>query len=78
MSKFVAWIDQRLPVSKFVKNHLSEYYAPKNFNFFYFFGSLALFVFILQIITGIFLTINYKPDEVISQLYLHVFHELKR
>ena len=62
MSKFVAWIDQRLPVSKFVKNHLSEYYAPKNFNFFYFFGSLALFVFILQIITGIFLTINYKPD----------------
>ena len=62
MSKFVAWIDERLPVSKFVRNHLSEYYAPKNFNFFYFFGSLALFVFILQIITGIFLTINYKPD----------------
>ena len=62
MSKFVAWIDERLPVSKFVRNHLSEYYAPKNFNFFYFFGSLALFVFILQIITGIFKTINYKPD----------------
>jgi ubiquinol-cytochrome c reductase cytochrome b subunit len=62
MTKFIAWIDERLPVTKFVKNHLSEYYAPKNFNFFYFFGSLALFVFILQIITGIFLTINYKPD----------------
>ena len=62
MSKFIAWIDERLPVSNFVKNHLSEYYAPKNFNFFYFFGSLALFVFIMQIITGIFLTINYKPD----------------
>jgi ubiquinol-cytochrome c reductase cytochrome b subunit len=62
MSKFITWIDERLPVSNFVKNHLSEYYAPKNFNFFYFFGSLALFVFIMQIITGIFLTINYKPD----------------
>ena len=62
MSKFMAWVDERLPVSNFVKNHLSEYYAPKNFNFFYFFGSLALFVFIMQIITGIFLTINYKPD----------------
>ena len=60
--EFIAWIDERLPVSNFVKNHLSEYYAPKNFNFFYFFGSLALFVFIMQIITGIFLTINYKPD----------------
>ena len=60
MSKFIAWIDERLPVSNFVRNHLSEYYAPKNFNFFYFFGSLALFVFIMQIITGIFLTINYK------------------
>ena len=62
MSRLIAWIDERLPLTKFVKNHLSEYYAPKNFNFFYFFGSLALFVFILQIITGIFLTINYKPD----------------
>jgi len=62
MSKFMAWIDQRLPVSNFFRNHLSKYYAPKNFNFFYYFGSLALFIFILQIITGIFLTINYKPD----------------
>ena len=62
MSKFMAWVDQRLPVSNFVKNHLSQYYAPKNFNFFYFFGALAIFIFILQIVTGIFLTINYKPD----------------
>jgi len=62
MSKFIAWIDQRLPVSNFVKNHLSQYYAPKNFNFFYYFGALAIFIFILQIVTGIFLTINYKPD----------------
>ena len=62
MNKFLAWIDERLPVSNFVKNHLSQYYAPKNFNFFYYFGALAIFIFILQIVTGIFLTINYKPD----------------
>jgi len=62
MSKFISWIDERLPVSNFVKNHLSQYYAPKNFNFFYYFGALAIFIFILQIVTGIFLTINYKPD----------------
>ena len=61
-NKFLAWIDERLPVSNFVKNHLSQYYAPKNFNFFYYFGALAIFIFILQIVTGIFLTINYKPD----------------
>lgn len=62
MSKLMIWIDERLPVSNFVKNHLSQYYAPKNFNFFYYFGALAIFIFILQIVTGIFLTINYKPD----------------
>ena len=42
--------------------HMSEYYAPKNFNFWYFFGSLALLVLVIQIVTGIFLTMNYKPD----------------
>ena len=62
MDRFITWIDERLPVSNFVKNHLSQYYAPKNFNFFYYFGALAIFIFILQIVTGIFLTINYKPD----------------
>ncbi len=57
-----AWIDRRLPLSVFWKNHLSEYYAPKNFNFWYFFGSLALLVLVIQIVTGIFLTMNYKPE----------------
>ena len=56
------WIDARLPVSSFIKNHLTEYYAPKNFNFWYFFGALALFILVLQIVTGIFLTMHYKPD----------------
>ncbi|MBY6203909.1 cytochrome b [Halomonas denitrificans] len=56
------WVDRRIPVSKFWKEHISEYYAPKNFNFFYFFGSLALLVLVNQIVTGIFLTMQYKPD----------------
>jgi ubiquinol-cytochrome c reductase cytochrome b subunit len=41
---------------------MSEYYAPKNFNFWYFFGSLALLVLVIQIVTGIFLVMHYKPD----------------
>jgi ubiquinol-cytochrome c reductase cytochrome b subunit len=41
----VGWVDERFPLSSFIKNHLTEYYAPKNFNFWYFFGALALFVF---------------------------------
>ncbi len=56
------WFDERFPMSKMWKEHLSEYYAPKNFNFWYFFGSIALLILVLQIVTGIFLTMNYKPD----------------
>ncbi|MFV0542780.1 MAG: cytochrome b [Marinicella pacifica] len=56
------WFNQRLPVTQFYKDHLSEYYAPKNFNFWYFFGSLALLVLVNQILTGIWLTMHYKPD----------------
>ncbi|GGY08350.1 cytochrome b [Paludibacterium paludis] len=56
------WIDQRFPLSSSLKSHITEYYAPKNFNFWYFFGSLALLVLVMQIVTGIFLTMNYKPD----------------
>src|SRR6056300_254069 len=58
----MGWVDERFPLSSFIKNHLTEYYAPKNFNFWYFFGALALFVFVVQILTGIFLTMYYKPD----------------
>jgi len=61
-SGFIAWVDERFPFSSFIKNHLTQYYAPKNFNFWYFFGALALFVFVMQILTGIFLTMHYKPD----------------
>lgn len=58
----LGWIDQRFPLSSTYKAHLSEYYAPKNFNFWYFFGSLALLVLVIQIVTGIFLVMHYKPD----------------
>jgi ubiquinol-cytochrome c reductase cytochrome b subunit len=56
------WVDNRFPASKLYKEHLSEYYAPKNFNIFYVFGSLALLVLVIQIVTGIFLVMHYKPD----------------
>lgn len=56
------WIDARFPMSKMWREHVSEYYAPKNFNFWYYFGSLAMVVLVLQIVTGIFLTMSYKPS----------------
>ena len=55
------WIDARFPIMEFWRGHLSEYYAPKNFNFWYYFGSLAVLVLVIQIVTGIFLAMNYKP-----------------
>ena len=58
----MGWIDARFPLTPMIKDHLTEYYAPKNFNFWYFFGSLALLVLVIQILTGIFLVMNYKPD----------------
>ena len=58
----LGWVDQRFPLTSNWKAHLSEYYAPKNFNFWYFFGSLAMLVLVIQIVTGIFLTMHYKPD----------------
>jgi ubiquinol-cytochrome c reductase cytochrome b subunit len=56
------WVDERFPLTSTIKGHLTEYYAPKNFNFWYFFGSLALLVLVIQIVTGIFLVMHYKPD----------------
>ncbi|WP_174875739.1 cytochrome b [Vogesella oryzae] len=60
--KLLNWVDDRFPLSSMMKEHVTEYYAPKNFNFWYFFGSLAMLVLVIQIVTGIFLTMNYKPD----------------
>ena len=58
----LTWVDARFPLMATWKEHLAEYYAPKNFNFWYYFGSLALLVLVIQIATGIVLTMNYKPD----------------
>lgn len=55
------WIDARFPLTEMWNEHLAKYYAPKNFNFWYFFGSLALLVLVNQIVTGIFLAMNYTP-----------------
>ncbi len=59
---FLKWIDDRFPLTKTMKKHATEYYASKNFNFWYFFGVLAMVVLIIQLLTGIFLTMNYKPS----------------
>ena len=56
------WIDQRFPLTKVWNEHLAEYYTPRNFNFWYFFGSLAMLMLGMQLVTGIFLTMHYKPD----------------
>jgi ubiquinol-cytochrome c reductase cytochrome b subunit len=61
MQALLVWIDARFPLSKMWREHISEYYAPKNFNFWYYFGSLAMLVLVIQIVTGIFLTMSYKP-----------------
>ena len=58
---FWGWLNRRLPVDAFIKGSLTEYFAPKNFNFWYFFGSLALLVLVMQLLSGIFLAMFYKP-----------------
>ena len=62
MQKLLHWIDARFPLTALWESQWGKYIAPKNFNFWYYFGSLALFVLVLQIVTGIFLTMNYKPS----------------
>jgi ubiquinol-cytochrome c reductase cytochrome b subunit len=62
LGQLTNWIDARFPMTSIWRDHISEYYAPKNFNFWYYFGSLAMLVLVIQLVTGIFLTMNYKPD----------------
>jgi ubiquinol-cytochrome c reductase cytochrome b subunit len=66
MKNLLGWVDARFPLTSNWKAHISEYYAPKNFNFWYFFGGLATLVLAIQIITGIFLTMHYKPDATLN------------
>ena len=62
MARLMEWVDERFPATKVWEEHVSKYYTPKNFNFWYYFGSLLMLVMILQIVTGIVLTMHYKPD----------------
>ncbi len=61
-ARLLAWVDARFPLTKMFNEHAAEYYAPKNFNFWYYFGVLSLVVLVIQLVTGIFLTMNYKPS----------------
>ncbi|MBL1376747.1 cytochrome bc complex cytochrome b subunit [Zobellella iuensis] len=62
LGKLVSWIDERIPMTATYNKHVGQYPAPKNFNFWYFFGSLAMLVLVNQILTGIFLTMHYNPS----------------
>ena len=64
--KLMTWVDNRFPATQLYNEHLAEYYAPKNFNFWYFFGALSLLVLVIQIVTGIFLVMHYKPDAALA------------
>ena len=58
----LTWVDQRFPLMALWNDHLAQYYAPKNFNFWYYFGVLSMVALVIQIVSGIFLTMNYKPS----------------
>ena len=62
MSGFLRWMDDRFPLTKVWKEHVAEYYTPKNFNFFYYFGAILTVMLVIQFVTGIILTMHYKPD----------------
>ena len=62
MQRLLTWIDERFPLTALWESQWGKYVAPKNFNFWYYFGSLAAFALVIQIVTGIFLTMSYKPD----------------
>src|SRR5215468_4107649 len=67
LSRLWGWFDARMPsVGQEWRKHAAEYYAPKNFNFWYYFGALSGLVLVIQIVSGIFLTMNYKPDAALA------------
>ena len=66
IDKALGWVDSRFPLTKLWNDQWGQYYAPKNFNFWYIFGSLAMLVLVIQIVTGIFLVMHYKPDATLA------------
>jgi len=72
------WVDERYPWTDFVRQHLTGYYAPRNFNFWYFFGSFSLLVFVMQIVSGIWLVMEYVPTaEGSFQSVQHIMREVR-
>jgi ubiquinol-cytochrome c reductase cytochrome b subunit len=61
-TSFMAWVDRRFPATETFEYHMSKYYAPKNFNFWYYFGVLATVVLVIQLLTGLWLTMSYVPS----------------
>ena len=62
LKRLLAWVDERFPLTETVEEHATKYYAPKNFNFWYYFGVLATVVLVMQLLTGIWLTMSYVPS----------------
>lgn len=77
-NRLMSWISDRYPIRQFSELHLSHYYAPKNFNFWYFFGSFSLLVLLNQIVTGIWLAMEYTPtsDQAFSSIQ-HIMREVR-
>jgi ubiquinol-cytochrome c reductase cytochrome b/c1 subunit len=75
VSKLMEWVDARIPVSDMIKSQATEYPTPKNLNYWWNFGSLALFILIVMIATGLFLAMHYKPDA--SQAFDIVEHIMR-
>ena len=67
-SNFLGWVDERFPLTETFEYHMSKYYAPKNFNFWYFFGVLSMFVLVMQLLTGIWLTMSYSPSNAFASV----------
>src|SRR3990167_11255755 len=61
-ARVMVWVDDRYPVTQFFKEHMSEYYAPKNFNIWYYFGAFSLVILVNQLVTGIWLAMSYNPS----------------
>src|SRR3990167_11302318 len=76
--RFISWINKRYPLALFWKQHLSAYYAPRNFNFWYYFGSFSLLIFVSQIISGIWLVMAYIPTgEGSFQSVQHIMRDVR-
>lgn len=75
MKQVIGWVDKRFPLTSFIKHELTEYPTPRNLSFWWNFGSLAGIVLVIQLVTGIFLAMHYKPD--IALAYDSVEHIMR-